>query len=294
MEPVIKVESLTKRFRDLIAVDQVSFSVPEGVCFGLLGPNGAGKTTTIEILEGIQRPTSGHVLYFGRAMQARELYQDIGIQFQHTALQDRLTVRETLRLFQAFYDHPLPLEDLIALCALEDIITRDTRRLSGGQRQRLLLALALVNDPRLVFMDEPTTGLDPQARRHFWALVEAIRARGKTILLTTHYMEEAEHLCDQIAIMDRGRIIARGAPEALLREHFSGVMVRMDDARVPADLLARHAGWHQDGQLCFQTEQVETLVTELIAAGVSLHHLQVQAPNLNDLFLQLTGNALRA
>lgn len=294
MEPVIEVVSVTRQFRQLTAVDQVSFAVPEGACFGLLGPNGAGKTTTIEIMEGIQRPTKGHVLYFGRAMQARQLYQDIGIQFQHTALQDHLTVRDTLRLFAAFYQRCMPLEDLLSLCALHEFADRDTRALSGGQRQRLLLALALVNDPRIVFLDEPTSGLDPQARQHFWALIESIRARGKTIIMTTHYMEEAQQLCDDIAIMDRGRIIARGAPDALLAEHFSGAIVRLDDVSVSESLLARYGGERQDSRLQFHTTEVEALIAELIRQGVPLRHLEVQAPNLNDLFLQLTGYALRA
>lgn len=293
MKPVIEVVSLTKRFQGLTAVDQVSFAVPEGVCFGLLGPNGAGKTTTIEIMEGIQRPSSGHVLYFGRAMQARELYQEIGIQFQHTALQDHLTVRDTLKLFAALYEAPMALEELIELCSLGEFVERDTRKLSGGQRQRLLLALALINDPRIVFLDEPTTGLDPQARRHFWTLIESIKARGKTLIMTTHYMEEAQSLCDDIAIMDRGRIIARGAPESLLARHFAGIMVRMDEVPVPESLLQRFNGERRGTQLRFQTTDVESLVSALIGAGVPLHHLEIQAPNLNDLFLELTGHALR-
>ena len=294
MTPVIEVQNLVKRYGSVSAVDGVSFAVPEGECFGLLGPNGAGKTTTIEVLEGIQKPTQGQVRYFGRQVAPRHLYQDVGIQFQHTALQDHLTVRDTLRLFAAFYERSLTLDELIELCALAEFADRDTRALSGGQRQRLLLALALVNDPRIVFLDEPTTGLDPQARQHFWGLVDGIKARGKTILLTTHYMEEAESLCDRIAIMDHGRLIAEGAPAELLAEHFEGVLVRMDDTRVPAALMDRYQGVHAHGEVRFQTPSVDTLLSELMAANVSLHHLQVQAPNLNDLFLKLTGHALRA
>ncbi|MEX0584835.1 MAG: ABC transporter ATP-binding protein, partial [Natronospirillum sp.] len=167
MQPVIVVQNLSKQYGTLQAVDDISFVVPEGSCFGLLGPNGAGKTTTIEILEGLQKPTEGEVRYFGRLIPPRQLYQDIGIQFQHTALQDRLTVRETLRLFTAFYTRAVPEAELVDWCALGEFVDRDTKSLSGGQRQRLLLALALVGDPKLVFLDEPTSGLDPQARQHF-------------------------------------------------------------------------------------------------------------------------------
>lgn len=293
MSPVIAVNHLVKRFGDVTAVDDISFAVQEGQCFGLLGPNGAGKTTVIEVLEGIQRPTHGEVEYFGRQMNPRELYQQVGIQFQHTSLQDHLTVRDTLRLFTAFYDRPMAEQALIRLCALADFADRDTRALSGGQRQRLLLALALVNDPKIVFLDEPTTGLDPQARQHFWSLVEAIKGQGKTILLTTHYMEEAETLCDRVVIMDQGRLVVEGSPPDLLAQHFDGVLVHMDDTPVPDDLMQRYQGTHVQGQVRFQTPAVETLLADLMQARVSLHHLQIQAPNLNDLFLKLTGRALR-
>lgn len=293
MTPVIAVNQLVKRYGDVTAVDGISFAVQEGQCFGLLGPNGAGKTTIIEILEGIQRPSSGQVAYFGQQLRPRELYQQVGIQFQHTSLQDHLTVRDTLRLFAAFYDQPMSEQELIRLCTLDDFADRDTRALSGGQRQRLLLALALVNDPTIVFLDEPTTGLDPQARQHFWVLVDAIKRRGKTVLLTTHYMEEAESLCDRIVIMDKGRLVAEGSPSDLLAQHFDGVLVHMDDTQVPDDLMQRYQGVHIQGQVRFQTSKVEALLADLMQARVSLHHLQIQAPNLNDLFLKLTGHALR-
>lgn len=294
MTSVITVDTLVKRYHSVTAVAGISFSVAPGICFGLLGPNGAGKTTTIEILEGIQKPSSGEVLYFGRSMASRQLYQNIGIQFQHTALQDNLTVRDTLKMFAGLYEQPLPIEEVIELCSLEAFTQQDTRRLSGGQRQRLLLALALINDPGIVFLDEPTSGLDPQARQHFWELVETIKAQGKTVILTTHYMEEAELLCDDIVIMDQGQIIAQGAPSDLLAQHFDGALVCMDYATgVPDSLLARYRGQRQGQRLEFQTDQVNHLLSDLIAAGVTMHHLEVQAPNLNDLFLKLTGQALR-
>ncbi|MFC3853930.1 ABC transporter ATP-binding protein [Salinispirillum marinum] len=293
MQPVITVRHLVKRYAQMTAVDHISFQVAEGTCFGLLGPNGAGKTTTIEMLEGILRPTSGDIHYFGQPLKARAIYQDIGIQFQQTALPDYLTVRETLRLFASFYERSLALDELVALCHLHDVVNRDARRLSGGQRQRLLLALALVNDPRVVFLDEPTTGLDPQARRQFWDLLQQIKARGKTIVLTTHYMDEAETLCDHIAIMDQGQIIAEGAPQALLAEHFSGALVGLNDVVLPDDMRQRYASYLSQGRLYIQTQQVEVLLADLLAARVPLSQLQVQTPTLDDLFIKLTGNPLQ-
>ncbi|MGH8561644.1 MAG: ABC transporter ATP-binding protein, partial [Nevskiales bacterium] len=207
----LEVRSLVKKYPAVTAVDGVSFAVAEGSCFGLLGPNGAGKTTTVEILEGILQPTSGEVLYRGEPLGAR-FRQDAGVQFQSTSLQDFLTVREHLTLFRKLYAHGLEIDELIRLCALEEFHDRDARKLSGGQRQRLLLAIALVNDPAVVFLDEPTTGLDPQARRNFWDLINRIKALNKTVVMTTHYMEEAYRLCDEIAIMDHGLIIAQGSP----------------------------------------------------------------------------------
>lgn len=293
MQPVITVRHLVKRYAEVAAVDHISFQVAEGTCFGLLGPNGAGKTTTIEMLEGIIRPSAGDILYFDQPLKARAIYQDIGIQFQQTALPDYLTVRETLRLFASFYERSLPLDDLITLCHLHEVVNRDARRLSGGQRQRLLLALALVNDPRVVFLDEPTTGLDPQARRHFWDLVQHIKARGKTIVMSTHYMDEAETLCDHIAIMDRGRIIAEGAPKRLLAEHFSGALVGLNDQTLPDAILQRYTSYISKGLVVIQTQQVDLLLADLLAARVPLTHLQVQTPNLDDLFIKLTGNPLQ-
>ena len=292
MTDILSVHRLVKRYRTLTAVDDISFSVARGQCFGLLGPNGAGKTTAIEIIEGINAPTSGEVRLFGRPAGRRD-YERVGIQFQHTALPDYLSVRETLTLFAALYPRPLAIDDLVELCALGDFVERDSRRLSGGQRQRLLLALALINDPDLVFLDEPTTGLDPQSRRHFWSLIQAIRGRGKTVILTTHYMDEAQLLCDEIAIMDAGRIIAKGAPEALLAQHFDGVLVQLPSHSVAGVELPFDCS-ERDERVAIQTARVDETVRQLSAAGVSLDGLQVHRPNLEDLFLKLTGHALRA
>ena len=217
--PILEVRSLIKRYGSVTAVDGVSFAVPEGVCFGLLGPNGAGKTTTIEVMEGILAPTAGVVLYRGEPL-GRRFREEAGILFQKTALQDFLTVRQTLQLFRGLYAGGNSVDEVIRLCALEKLEDRDNRKLSGGQLQRLLLAAALVNDPTILFLDEPTTGLDPQARRNFWQLMQQVKTQKKSIILTTHYMEEAELLCDDIVIMDRGKIIARGSPAALLQAQF--------------------------------------------------------------------------
>ena len=231
MDKVIEVSALTKTYGSLTAVNAIDLSITTGRCFGLLGPNGAGKTTTIEMLEGIVKPTSGDIRLFGEPA-SKKLFRRVGIQFQNTALQDYLNVVETLKLFASFYENPADIDSLLDLCSLRDFAKQDARKLSGGQRQRMLLALALVNQPDLVFLDEPTTGLDPQARRNFWELVTQIKAQGKSIVLTTHYMDEAEILCDDIAIMDRGRIIAEGSPKSLLDAHFDGVMVLLPKANL--------------------------------------------------------------
>jgi ABC-2 type transport system ATP-binding protein len=230
MTPLLEVRHLVKTYKTLTAVDDVSFAIQKGICFGLLGPNGAGKTTTIEMMEGILSATSGEVLYKG-SPRTGAFNEEIGIQFQHTALLSFLTVRETLKTFQKLYHKTADIDSLLAICNLLDIQNQYNDRISGGQRQRLLLALALVNRPELLFLDEPSTGLDPQARRNLWDIVLNIKSQGKTIILTTHYMEEAQLLCDEIAIMDCGRIIARGTVSDLINMH-----CRQDDTgRLCAD-----------------------------------------------------------
>ena len=249
MSDVLKVTDLTKSFGTLQAVKAISFSVKPGQCFGLLGPNGAGKSTTIEMLEGIIIPDSGEIRYFGE-LASRAHFQQLGIQFQQTALQDFLTVQETLQLFADFYPAPASIDALIALCDLGDFLQQDHKKLSGGQRQRLLLALALINEPKILFLDEPTTGLDPHARRNFWQLIKNIKAQGRTVILTTHYMDEAQQLCDELLIIDKGQVIAQGSPASLLRENFAGAILQLPDPGIPISLV-ESAGQlrRQDGQL---------------------------------------------
>ncbi|MCB1800450.1 MAG: ABC transporter ATP-binding protein [Gammaproteobacteria bacterium] len=292
MSPLLSVQDLVKTYPGVRAVDGVSFDVRKGQCFGLLGPNGAGKTTTLEILEGISDADSGTIRFRGAARDAgyREV---IGIQFQHTALQDFQTVGESLSLFASFYRRRRPLQELIDLCHLDGLLDRDTRKLSGGQRQRLLLAIALVNDPDLVFLDEPTTGLDPQSRRNFWHLVETIQSTGTTVLMTTHYMEEASALCDEIAIIDQGRIIARGEPGQLLREHFPRALVR-----VPLQALQNTAelppGFERNREFASAaTDDIDATLETLTRHAISLEELHISSPTLDDLFLKLTGHGLR-
>ena len=294
MDTLLQANNLVKHFSGIHAVDGVDLSLRSGACFGLLGPNGAGKTTIIEMLEGIKKPTSGEILYKGKPLGA-QFRTEAGIMFQATALQDFITVREALRLFGRFYTHTSPIEQLIETCALGEFLDRDTRKLSGGQRQRVLLAIALVNDPQILFLDEPTTGLDPQARRNLWAQVRRIKAQGKTILLTTHYMEEAFELCDEIAIMDHGRVIARGSPAALLAAQFTEVVLTLplSDLPGPAEALPLpHAVI--DDRVQILSHDVTATVRQLLEHGASLAGLQIRARTLEDLFLQLTGEGLRA
>ncbi|PCI58006.1 MAG: ABC transporter ATP-binding protein [Gammaproteobacteria bacterium] len=297
MNVAICVKNLTKQYKDVIAVDNISFTVEQGHCFGLLGPNGAGKTTTIEIMEGIISQTSGQVIYKSKEFQGKKvdenISQQIGIQFQHTALQDFLTVKETLNLFSSFYQHTLAQEQIIELCDLTDFLNRDNRLLSGGQRQRLLLALALINDPDIIFLDEPTTGLDPHARRNFWQLIKNIKAQNKTIILTTHYMDEAEQLCDDIVIMDQGKIIEKGTPDQLLNKHFSDVFIYLPAEQVPLTLVEQNQWQKLAGRIEITTRDVEQTLTLLMNNKVSLAGLHVKSANLDDLFLHLTGHSLR-
>lgn len=291
-QSVIEVKDLTKIYKGVAAVDHIDFSIQKGQCFGLLGPNGAGKTTTIEIMEGIIPATSGHVEYYGK-VAGDDISQQIGIQFQHTALQDFLTVKETLDLFTSFYQKTLSHEQLIELCDLSEFLDRDNRLLSGGQRQRLLLALALINDPEIIFLDEPTTGLDPQARRNFWQLIQNIKKRNKTVILTTHYMDEAEQLCDDVVIMDKGKIIERGTPHQLLNKHFNDVFIYLPQEQINNELINKHQWKKVADRIEITTTQVESTLAMLMQEKVSLDGLHVKSANLDDLFLKLTGHSLR-
>ena len=289
MNTVISAVNLVKHYPGVKAVDGINLDIPQGICFGLLGPNGAGKTTTIEILEGIHLPTSGQVLYKGEPLGPK-YREEVGIQFQHTALQEFLTVRETLQMFEQLYLHTMPLSEIIQLCALEELLDRDTRKLSGGQRQRLLLGLALVNDPELIFLDEPTTGLDPQARRKFWDLVTLVKSRNKTIVLTTHYMEEAYALCDEIAIMDRGHIVSRGTPEQLLSDHFGDVILQIPQADAGSRLPELGLNLLQAGDTVeIRSKGLHNTLKLLMENGVNLDRLHIRSWTLEDLFINVTG-----
>jgi len=294
MTALIEIKNLLKHYGDVHAVNNLSLSIPQGICFGLLGPNGAGKSTTIEIAEGILDATSGEILYKGHPL-GESFRQEVGIQFQATALQEFLTVKETLKMFHDLYDNTMPWDELVKLCDLGELLDRDNKHLSGGQRQRLLLALALVNDPEVVFLDEPTTGLDPQARRNFWALVKLIRARNKTIVLTTHYMDEAYELCDEIVIVDKGKIIAQGTPQSLLEKHFGETILQLPENILSAS-MAESLGLSfvvRDNKVEIQTSDADTIIKKLINADISLSQLRLREWSLEDLFIALTGKQLR-
>jgi ABC-2 type transport system ATP-binding protein len=289
MPSILETRSLTKRYKGLTAVDALNLTIRSDICFGLLGPNGAGKTTTLEMIEGILPPDGGEILFQGKRAGV-EFRERMGIQFQSTALPDLLRVGEVLHLFSAFYPKHADIAELKSVCDLGEFWDRDASQLSGGQRQRLLLALALVNDPEIVFLDEPTTGLDPQARRRFWELVRLIRKRGKTVVLTTHYMEEAYELCDEIAIMDKGKVIAQGSPDQLLKEHFRGLSIRIpktsgfEPGHLPgAESFDRGDAWE------ILSEDPEKTMRALLDRAVPLEGIQIRNRNLEDLFLKLTG-----
>jgi ABC-2 type transport system ATP-binding protein len=294
MTIALEARNLRKHYPGVVAVDGVSFAVEEGVCFGLLGPNGAGKTTTVEIIEGVTPPSSGEVYYYGE-IAGRRFRQEAGIQFQNTALQDFITVRETIEMFRTLYERQADFDEIVEQCSLGELLDRDNRKLSGGQRQRLLLAVALVNKPRLIFLDEPTTGLDPQARRNFWTLVQSIRAGGSTILLTTHYMDEAQVLCDEIAIMDAGKIVTQGSPDTLLRKQYNGLIIELPLANLTGDMSGiEHTVFEKLGVVEVISTDVSTSLQQLSAHVSSLNEIKIRQPNLEDLFLDLTGHTLRA
>lgn len=290
---ILQVANIKKRFGTINAVEDVSFEVQQGCCFGLLGPNGAGKTTTMEIIENIIEPTSGSVLYRG-APRKNSFRQEIGIQFQHTSLLNFLSVKETLSCYLSLYQNTEDIDWLIDRCDLGPVLNQRNNQLSGGQRQRLMLALALVNRPELIFLDEPSTGLDPQARRYLWEIVNEIKKDGKTVIMTTHSMEEAQYLCDTIAIMDRGLIIAEGSPSRLIATY-----CRNDTITLPREAVEAHFDClDMDCQVAqqvvsIQTTTVEATLTKLISCGVDLSQMSVRSANLEDVFLFLTGKHLR-
>jgi len=293
MAPILAVNNLTKTYGPLVAVNDISFKIHAGSCFGLLGPNGAGKTTTLEVIEDILPPTSGEIVYQGQPRDTT-FQNEVGIQFQHTSLLAMLTVWETLQVFKSLYQGGEDLDALVEKCQLQEFKHQRHENLSGGQRQRFLLALALVNRPKLLFLDEPSTGLDPQARRNLWQIVNAIKDSGKTIILTTHYMEEAQNLCDEVAIMDHGRIIAQGAPEALIRAHCEGVTVVLPRGsfRQPPETLPLSVQ-EMNGSVHIQTSNIDACLKQLLSCQVDLSDMSVYSPNLEHVFLNLTGRHLR-
>src|ERR1700730_9505428 len=301
------VRGLRKAYSDVVAVDRLDLEVGAGECFGLLGPNGAGKTTTIEICEGLLSPDSGTVALLGLTWErdAAELRQRLGVQLQETQLSEKLTVEETIRLFRSFYRRGPAVGDVIAMVQLEEKRGSRVGGLSGGQKQRLALACALVGDPDFLFLDEPTTGLDPQARRQVWEVIEGFKLSGRTILLTTHYMEEAERLCDRVAIVDHGREIALGTPRELIASTCAEHMVEFTPVSasraldVPA--LRRIEGVRdvrtENGAVLLQVTQLHTSVPSLLAElsrqNVPLTELRTHSATLEDVFVSLTGRHLR-
>ncbi len=300
----IEVANLVKTYGSLRAIDGISFQVQAGEVFGMLGPNGAGKSTTTEIIEGLRRPDSGTVRVLGVDVlhEPERIKQRVGIQLQTTALFQKLTVRELITLFASFFARSLPVDDVLALVNLQEKAGTRSKHLSGGQQQRLAVGLALVNDPEIVFLDEPTTGLDPQARRSMWQVIADLRRRGKTIFLTTHYMEEVEHLCDRVAIVDHGKIIALDPPSVLIREHFNHAALEF--------ATNEHLRHEQLAALPFvESVRVENGTTTLYSSGVSrtinalmtlteaqqteLKGFGMRMATLEDVFLKLTGRRIR-
>jgi ABC-2 type transport system ATP-binding protein len=299
-----------KAFADVIAVNGLDLEMARAECFGLLGPNGAGKTTTIEICEGLTAPDEGQVELLGLNWRngAGELRQRIGVQLQETQFPEKLTVEEVLRLFRSFFRRGIPVEESIQSAQLEEKRGARVGTLSGGQRQRLAMACALVGDPELLFLDEPTTGLDPQARRHLWDLVDGLKQAGRTIILTTHYMEEAERLCDRVAIMDHGRVIAQGTPQQLIASvggedivefaitgHESGDGVADVNLLTAIPGVQSHrsdAGLHQ-----LSVRELHTVVPRIFAEldrqGLHMSEFRTHSATLEDVFVGLTGRNLR-
>jgi ABC-2 type transport system ATP-binding protein len=303
--PAIRCHGLVKRYGDVVAVDGLDLEVQTGECFGLLGPNGAGKTTTVEILQGILAPDAGTVEVLGRTWhgEGRELRERLGTQLQETRFPEKLSVIETVRLFRSFYHRGMPPERAIGIVGLEEKRKAWVKNLSGGQQQRLAIAVALVSEPDLLFLDEPTAGLDPQARRQLWDVIGALRSEGRTVMLTTHYMDEAERLCDHVAVVDHGRVIALGTPRALIAslgaEHVvefavEGPAPGEDALRALDGVRKVHAG---DGTIRLTVAQPHAVVPSLLALvtahGGRLAALATHHATLEDVFLHLTGRSLR-
>ncbi len=310
MPAAISAVNLVKSFPakpPVEAVRGIDLEVMEGECFGLLGPNGAGKTTTMEMLEGLLEPTSGtiEILDYRWGRDDAIIRGLIGISLQETRLTDRQTVRETIDLFRSFYPKPIATSEAIAAVSLEEKANAYVEKLSGGQLQRLAIATAIVGDPKLLFLDEPTTGLDPQSRRQLWDVIRAYQSRGRTIMLTTHYMDEAERLCDRVAVVDHGKTIAIGTPSELIRqyggEHVVEFDIASDSPPLELEVLGRLSGVEQsritdDGYLLVVREPhvaIASLFDHCQTCGHALSHLTTRQATLEDVFIALTGRHLR-
>ena len=307
MSVAVRCRNLRKTYDGKVeAVAGLDLEIQAGECFGLLGPNGAGKTTTIEILEGLLPATSGEVEILGKTWDRheRELREMLGISLQETRLTEKLTVRETVRLFASFYKNPLSPEKVLDEMVLTEKADSWVGKLSGGQKQRLAVATALVANPKLLFLDEPTTGLDPQSRRQLWDIIRDFQKRGGTVLLTTHYMDEAERLCDRLSIIDHGRVIASGTPKDLIETHCGQQMIEFATAGVNPgsqehwDLLPGvESVYHDDGLTVLRVSEPHQTIPALLAAiyaqGMQLEHLTTRQASLEDVFVQLTGRHLR-
>ena len=306
MDTIVQVEGLRKVYGATVAVENISFDVKEGEIFGMVGPNGAGKTTTIECLEGLRKPDAGTVRVLGVDPQreGKTLREHTGMQLQQSNLPDRMKVWEALDLYASFYPRPADWNVLLSQLGLEEKRKSLFSKLSGGQKQRLFIALALLPDPQLIFLDELTTGLDPQARHAIWDLVREVSARGKTVLLTTHFMEEAERLCDRVAILDHGKIVALDTPQALIRSlgaeervvfSLDGALPAGFAAALPAATRLEVQGERvvihgRDGG---KTQLVSEVVSLLGEQGIAFRDLRTEQPNLEDVFLSLTGREMR-
>ncbi len=308
LPPALRVSGLKKSFGDVVAVDGLDLTVGAGECFGLLGPNGAGKTTTIEICEGLTEPDAGDIEILGRRWKddERALRERLGIQLQETQLAEKLTVEETIALFRSFYSRGRDVEDVIAVVQLGEKRKARVGKLSGGQKQRLALACAIVGDPELLFLDEPTTGLDPQARIQLWDLINDLKSSGRSIVLTTHYMEEAERLCDRVAIVDHGRVIAIGTPRALIASLGAEYVVEFTSPMAPAGALDAEllgaldgvtAVREHEGRWTMEVRELARSVPALLGAlrerGLELGELATHSATLEDVFVSLTGRQLR-
>jgi ABC-2 type transport system ATP-binding protein len=300
----LAVHHVSKRYPNVLAVDDVGFEVTQGEIFGILGPNGAGKTTTLEMIEGLTSPDAGSIEVLGRNWRehAREIRARIGVQLQSTSLFNKITPREALDLIGGYYPHRRPTAELLALVQLEDKADAYHVTLSGGQQQRLALALALVNDPEVVFLDEPTTGLDPQARRTLWEVVRRMKAEGRTVLLTTHYMEEAEALCDRLTILDHGRVLTTGTPGSLIAELKVPTVIELtfDGPAPDPQGFARELGLEVtlSGEVweipvADLRRLLPRLLDEAERRAVPYQQIQVHRPTLEDVFLHRTGRSLR-